>query len=132
MNKKELIEKCKNPFFAEKNKNLCDLVTEYRVDEVRDYLKKNKDKASLKSIVEYTKIEKKYVEKWILTGRVEEEYLSEELLEYKTNRNRVKSEFKAMIDNEKIERMFEDAQKKEDKRVKRKSSFVMGRSIRNR
>ncbi|MCT4583915.1 MAG: hypothetical protein N4A54_03230 [Peptostreptococcaceae bacterium] len=132
MDKKELIEKCKNPFFAAQNKNLCDLVTEYRVDEVRDYLKKNKERASIKSIINYTNIDKKYIEKWILTGRIEEDYLSEELLEYKRKTNQVKKEFKEMIDGERIEKMFNEAQKKEEKRINRKSKFVMGRSIKRR
>lgn len=132
MDKKELIEKCKNPFFAEKNKNLCDLVTEYRVDEVRDYLKENKDNATIKSVIAYTNIDKKYIESWILTGRIEEEYLSEQLLDYKRKVNQVKSEFKTVMDNEKIEKMFQEAQQKEAKQQSRKSKFVMGRSIKKR
>lgn len=134
MDTKELMEKCKNPFFADANKGICEKLNEYLFDDVQKYINKNRE-CTLKDIMEETCVRKDYLMDWILTGRLKN--LPDHLEEFKAEQVEIRNGFKQIVQEHYVEKMFEEAKAKDEKYKKmmdakkgRKSEFRSSRPFR--
>lgn len=85
-----ICEQCKNPFFGEVNKALCNKCMDKLFDKVKRYIRENKD-ATMHEIINETGATKKYIDKWILEGRLE--FKSKAVEEEKDRLENLRKEF---------------------------------------
>ncbi len=115
MRDEELVQKCKNPFFYEANKRMCDNLSELLFDEVKEYIRDNPG-CTMKQIVDDTKVKRVYIDKWIMTGRLIIE--GGPLADYVQKLNNLKDDVTKLHEDERLAKLKKGAEEREAKKEK--------------